>query len=1584
MLTGNSNLLKFIISGDGSELRREVEKSRRTVTGFADQLSGAASGMNASMMMAVRGVQTLLGLQVVAWARSGAAALYEASAAAERLRIGLDFASARGSADEIAYLRKTTDGLGLSFASTAQSYMQFQAAAKGTALEGSKARDVFESVAKASAVMGLSAEQNSGVLLALQQMVSKGTVQAEELRGQLGERLPGAFQIAARSMGVTTAELGKMLEMGQVISDDFLPKFAAELDRSLGGAAENAANRLDAAVNRFDNAWERLKQKVGDSGVSKAMSSEMTALSRDVITVTETIERASAEGSGALSALSQGALVAAGRAGFSTLNLAANTLNGTINLLTGDLLGLNTKLAILPDALKTNAEQVKTLGVNMDAAQAKLKRLQELDAMPSNGNYYKTAIQDTNAYIDKLREALKLRGALAGDTPNQPLLDREKGNSRGNRTAYNNSLFASQQFLAERDDKVNKAFIADIDGLAKAYATGVITANDYAAAVNLANQSRYASTEAGKAESKALKDSERDTKGAQGKYQELVTSILQKTEALSLELAIGSRVSESDKLRIKFQQGLQGSLKGLSAAQRVHIADLMAEHEKQERAIKTRKEAIRQYEQQLELEKELAEEYVKQSKAREAMRTGVARANQELEDQEKRMALEVRLIGATTAARETGLAALDAEIELRKELDAINSDLDVDEPTRIEARAAAAARAARKIALAQQRVYVTEAEKASQTISQTLQDYIMGGGKDAATYLKRLFATLVLEPVVKYGVQGAMGMLGMGGSDSSGGSVGGVLGGINNMSSLYSAFSGGLVSSVGGAIGSLGAAFGSSAITSFAAGMKGASLAAGLAGPTTAGASGAMGLGASFGAALPWVAGGLAVINLLGGLGKQVTPHAGAASEYQVGKLIGGNAQTAQNLVNAGDSYIKEMQAPMDNLVLSIGSSFDALAKNYGKGTGYSVGAGFTSDNNDKSAGFFHLITPDGQTLDKWTISRKDQHYKDRGGMYDSNSEKGFDEYLKDVAFASLRGVGDLVPKWASKMATDVQASLADASGADSITAFQNLVMQIAAIEAGFTSLGTVMPMFVGITDDMKGALLGLFGTMDNLTAATSSFYGLLYSEQERMTAAGNQVNTALKAMGIFSDRGGLDVFGGDAAKLQLRQAVEELMAVGNAELAGQLMAMTQSFVTVADYAAKSAQEAAKAAIDAYNTARDAAFANLESAVDRERSYWENIAGAAQTAVGSLSSTLNLLTSNARDLYGTVDTTQQMLAAQGMVYIEDALAGVRGGASASSYSGLQDAITAARGGISGGRYISQFEKDRDALVLAGQLSQLGDLTDIQLSVEERALKAAQAQVDQLDKTLEYWRELIDGNKDGNLSVVEAINQLAQAMGVTAGGPGGLLGGGGGASFGGGSGAAGTTGTAGAADPESFKYIRDTWLYDNHYARRGTNDAALDPLADLMRSFSGTGDIYGMLMAAKEAGYRLSDVQAASTAVDGVWRGSTYVQWLEAANDVGLPAFEGGGFHAGGLRVVGERGWEVEATGPSRIWNQQQIAHALGGGNSGNAELVTEIRALREDNRAQAGQIVRLNARVAKLLERWEGGGVPRQRREAAV
>jgi len=64
--------------------------------------------------------------------------------------------------------------------------------------------------------------------------------------------------------------------------------------------------------------------------------------------------------------------------------------------------------------------------------------------------------------------------------------------------------------------------------------------------------------------------------------------------------------------------------------------------------------------------------------------------------------------------------------------------------------------------------------------------------------------------------------------------------------------------------------------------------------------------------------------------------------------------------------------------------------------------------------------------------------------------------------------------------------------------------------------------------------------------------------------------------------------------------------------------------------------------------------------------------------------------------------------------------------------------------------------------------------------------------------------------------------------------------------------------------------------------------------------------------------------------------------LRAGGATNIPKFASGGMHAGGLRIVGERGWEVEATGPARIWNQQQLSQALGGDTARLEALVEEL------------------------------------------
>ena len=47
-------------------------------------------------------------------------------------------------------------------------------------------------------------------------------------------------------------------------------------------------------------------------------------------------------------------------------------------------------------------------------------------------------------------------------------------------------------------------------------------------------------------------------------------------------------------------------------------------------------------------------------------------------------------------------------------------------------------------------------------------------------------------------------------------------------------------------------------------------------------------------------------------------------------------------------------------------------------------------------------------------------------------------------------------------------------------------------------------------------------------------------------------------------------------------------------------------------------------------------------------------------------------------------------------------------------------------------------------------------------------------------------------------------------------------------------------------------------------------------------------------------------------------------------------------------------------------------------------MVAELRALREENRQQAGEIARLNLRMARVLEKFDGDGMPATREDAVA
>ena len=193
-----------------------------------------------------------------------ASSTYKIGEATKGLTRGMTVAagSIEAATTEMEFARQTAIALDLDIQATTSSYMSLTAATQGTALAGKPTREIFLSVAQAAAVLGKSADDTAAMLLALEQMVSKNTVSAEELRGQLGERLPGAYRLAADAMGMTTAELDKQLTLGKITAEELLPKLAAALTEKYGKAAQEA----DKATGELSNSWFELKRAIGDAG----------------------------------------------------------------------------------------------------------------------------------------------------------------------------------------------------------------------------------------------------------------------------------------------------------------------------------------------------------------------------------------------------------------------------------------------------------------------------------------------------------------------------------------------------------------------------------------------------------------------------------------------------------------------------------------------------------------------------------------------------------------------------------------------------------------------------------------------------------------------------------------------------------------------------------------------------------------------------------------------------------------------------------------------------------------------------------------------------------------------------------------------------------------------------------------------------------------------------------------------------------------------------------------------------------------------------------------------------------------------
>lgn len=247
-----------------------VRTAARTTVGAVDQQFNRLKDTLFSVKTAVAGVLgSLAGREVL-----------RATMAMDNMQIAMKAVagSSRAADVEMGFVRATANRLGLELEVTGRAYTKLAAASKGTALAGENTRDIFLGIVEASTALHLTSAETEGAILAVSQMMSKGKVSAEELRGQLGERLPGAMQAMARALGVTMPELSKMLDNGELMAEQVLPKFGAELRRTFAGGLDDAINSTQAQINRFKNSLLEVMDTIGRSGFIDGLTAGMSAL----------------------------------------------------------------------------------------------------------------------------------------------------------------------------------------------------------------------------------------------------------------------------------------------------------------------------------------------------------------------------------------------------------------------------------------------------------------------------------------------------------------------------------------------------------------------------------------------------------------------------------------------------------------------------------------------------------------------------------------------------------------------------------------------------------------------------------------------------------------------------------------------------------------------------------------------------------------------------------------------------------------------------------------------------------------------------------------------------------------------------------------------------------------------------------------------------------------------------------------------------------------------------------------------------------------------------------------------------------
>ncbi|WP_288125451.1 tape measure protein [Delftia sp. 13_1_20CM_4_67_18] len=1561
-------------------------------------------------------------------------ALYTASAQTENLRTRLDLATGGKGAQELAYVTALADRLGLQLNATGQAYADFATKARGTALEGAQVQTIFTGIASANAAMGLSVEQGNASLAAVLDLMGKWTIGASDFSEKLGH-IPDAALVGAQALGVTQERFSQMLQTGEVVTQDFLPRFSQALQSSLGEGTDKAADRLDAGTQRMANAWDKLKSAVGDSGISQMISFGMNAAANDMNAFSESMSRARDNGSGFLGQISSGL---------------------------GNIAGRAVGLQYISTAFQSNAEKAAYLAKELPRARAELEMLQAKGAATSRNVWVRTAHDDAQRLVEKLQQVQRELMAAQGQR-----------NAGGGRGFINPPLVGQPQPQPQEQSKKTDA---------------PAQRKEKPAVPRIVSYAPPAAPARTQQDNEELKR-DQELQKRQQEVAQLVKEHQTKAELAEKNLDL----ARQETLAI----GLTGDALGQLRQEQVEktIAELQDNAAKQE-SVRCSKDVAEAVGKEADAARELARVKGYNDSARMVAEyaQSVREANEATQFEQSLAAMSQRDREIALAQYR-----IEIDLQKKLQDIAAKNPTDAAAAQKLKEDATAAANQAKANVAERTRMQETQksVDQMDEMFRKGFADMLANGTEGWRTFTKNLSATFkatvademykafarpLVMPVIAQ-LQGFIGnlgaALGLGGAGSGG--LLGLAGNAGNFLSL--AGSGGMLGSLAGTVGGwLG--FGGSTAAASGLGLTaggglgltaggGLGLTASGAGASSIGAglgSGTAGSAMGLGAAMPWIAGGLALYSLLSSdvFGSRGPNHAGAA--YSTAGV--GNDKAAEQLFGraAGDWYDDLTQRHSDAVEKQLKTSLDGLASVYGSLSKYATGS---ARGIDLVGGF----AVNGKYTDEDAYGYAKIIDKVTGTVLAGFENRSLGNNPDEAYKAFLGQTGSLLVSELKKadLPSWMRTTLDSLGEAPNVEALQAAFQTIDLIGRSFEELGKKITGFANLTDLAFESLIKASGGIEALNANAGSFYQNYYSEDERKTIAKREMGSKLKDLGVDID---LDA---DDAQARFRKLVEDKLKAANseeanakvlkdaiskvqgtqglkdmakngafrdligttlvegtgdigkltadlenlantstsladftagmdkligniggtgkssAETAAELLKLNDTFKAVTktseDAAAASAKQAEEAKRKQEEQAQeakkkneadtDAAWSLLQRSVDAERSAIQARIDVAQERVDTERALMDTLRGHVVELRGQIESTQAMALARANEVIDQALAAYRRTGYLPESADIGEAVSAARGGISSGNFRSRLDYEAAQLILANKLEVLHDAAGEQLSADELILEQEKSQVDALERLIKTEKEALDiarGIDTRLLSSDLAWAEFRAALLKEGAGTGGGAGSGGSGSGGGSGGAElgpgpGPGGGGGSSTVYSKYKMPIAVLGDGFaiydYETDPERVKKLDALSPTFHKYDGTGDLVGLANDIKAQG---------GTALDLAYLyGYSERDVLAALDQFGIPRFASGGEHFGGLRLVGENGPELEFTGPSRIHSAQQTRRLLEGMQGGDLHRALEsLQRLTYDLGRQ--QIVLLQS-LEKMARKSDAIGV--KQRETA-